>query len=99
MEGLKTELEDMKANLEQNLEEVSSSLPSEPSDESKISTEVQNDPKPDSSSSSLKSSDLENEIEFGLKTHAIEDACMCDDQKIGNKGGYTFNLKFESSLK
>ena len=81
LEGLKTELEDMKTNLEQNLQEVSSDP--EPS-AGLNSGEVQIDA--DSSSSSLKSSDLENEIEFGLKAHAIEDACMCDDQKIGIKG-------------
>ena len=82
LEGLKTELEDMKTNLEQNIEEVTLIPPSEPLEDPKVSDEVKNIA--ESSSSSLKSSDLENEIEFGLKSHSIDDACMCDDQKIGN---------------
>ena len=86
LEGLKTELEDMKTNLEQNLQQVSSDHPPEPSEEVENVAE--------SSSSSLKSSDLENEIEFGLKSHAIDDACMCDDQKIGNIRGQTLNSEF-----
>ena len=92
LEGLKTELEDMKTNLEQNLQEVSSDPTPEPSEDPKDSEEVEN--VAESSSSLLKSSDLENEIEFGLKTHAIDDACMCDDQKIGNIRGRTLNSKF-----
>ena len=92
LEGLKTELEDMKTNLEQNLQEASPNPPLEPSEDLKKSEKVQS--VAESSSSSLKSSDLENEIEFGLKSHAIDDACMCDDQKIGNIRGQTLNSMF-----
>ena len=76
LNGLKTELEEMKTNLEKNLQEESESPEAITSSELTTS-----EPAKISSSSSLKSTDLENEIEFGLK---LEDACMCDDQKIGN---------------
>ena len=81
MNGLKTELEAMKTNLQQNLQ--ADLVASEPLPADSKNEEIKNNDRPAkiSSSSSLKSSDLENEIEFGLK---LEDACMCDDQKIGN---------------
>ena len=82
LNGLKTELEEMKTNLEKNLREEPESGPTSSDDFKNIETKnIANDQTAKiSSSSSLKSSDLENEIEFGLK---LEDACMCDDQKIG----------------